>query len=69
MTIIRELDKNGNVIDPSTHEEYMETWNHCISNMTRPDGTVVYSLVELGMFGSYDNTSDSSSDNDTFYSF
>lgn len=69
MTTIRELDKNENMIEPSTDEEYMEMWNHCISNMRRPYGKIVHNLIELGVFGSYDNTSDSSSDNDIFYSF
>lgn len=40
---------------------------HCVDNMRRPDGTIDYNLIELGIIDSYDNIFYSSSDNDPIY--
>lgn len=39
---------------------------HCVRNLKHTYRIVDYKLVELGMFGSYDSSSNSSSDSDPF---
>lgn len=67
MMIIRNLDGNNNVIEPTNCVEYIEMWNHCVRNVRWLDGTVDYNLVELGMLGRYNNSPDPTSDSDPFF--
>lgn len=52
-----------------THDEFMKMWNHCVRNVRQLNGTMDYNLVELGMVYSYDKSTNSSSDYDTFFPF
>lgn len=71
MAIIRELNKNNNVIKPNTCEGVLETRTHYVEDIRRLDEMVDYNLVELGIFGSYDSYVDSCGNNDSMspYSF
>lgn len=40
-----------------------------MTNVRWVNGIIDYKLLELGMFGGYESTSDSSSDNDFFFPF
>lgn len=62
MVIIRDLNENDNMVYPSIREEYIEIWKHCVMDVKWPNKTMGYNLVELGMFGSYNSSSDSNSD-------
>lgn len=63
MVVIRGLDENGNLVEPSTLVKRITLWNYCYRNTRCPDGTVDCKLVELGMFGGCESSLNSKSDN------
>lgn len=72
MGIIRDLDKDGNLVEPSSRDEHIALWKYCYRNVRhhkycyrnvrRPYGIVDCRLVELGMFGRCDSSLKSESD-------
>lgn len=61
MAIIRDLDENGNLVEPSNRDERIILWNYSYRNTKYLDEMVYYKLVELGMFDSCESFT--SSDN------
>lgn len=59
MTIIRDLDENENVIEPTNDVESINMLRHYVGNLRQPDETFDYKLVKLGIFGSYSSSFDS----------
>lgn len=54
MEIIGDLDENGNLVEPSTHNEHITMWNYCYRNAKHPDGMVDCKLMKLGILDSYE---------------
>ena len=57
------------MIEPTTHAEYVEKWDHYVRNAMQSDETIDYNPVELWMLCSYHNSFYSNSDNDSFSLF
>lgn len=55
MEIIRDLNEEGGLVEPFTHDDCIAMLNYCYKNSRHPDKTVDYRLVELGMFRSCEN--------------
>lgn len=56
MTIIRDIYKSGNLVEPLTRNEHIAMLNRCYRNAKYPNGTIDYKLVELGMSYSCDSS-------------
>ena len=71
MTIIRDLDESDNIVQPLTSRGHKEMWRDCMKSNRWPNMTIDYKLLEIGIFGSYESSFDSSSDRDPYllYSF
>lgn len=73
MVIIRDLNENGNLIEPSTRDGHIILWNYYYRNTERIDGTIDCKLVELGMVDSckssisFNSDRSGCSDNDSFF--
>lgn len=62
MAIIRDLEENENLIEPSTRGERITFWNYYYRNTKYPYGTIDCKWVDLDMFSSYKNSISSNSD-------
>lgn len=67
LVIIRELNDNGNMIEISNSRELKKLYENCMKNARQVDMTIDYKILKIGMLGSYENTSDSSSDSDHIF--
>lgn len=61
MEIIRNLDENDNLVEPSTCNEHMVMLNHCYINAKHPYGNIGFKLMKLGMFNSCESITSSNS--------
>lgn len=51
MTIIRNLNECGNVIEPSNSREWVEMYLCCMKIFERKDISIDYRLLEIGVLG------------------
>lgn len=56
MVIIRDLDENGNLVDPSTRGKHITLWNYCYRNINHPNRMVDCKLAELHVFSSSESS-------------
>lgn len=58
------------MIESSNIKEWSKIYLHCMRNVEWEDGLTNYRLLEIGVFGIYESTSSSASDNHSlsFYS-
>lgn len=47
--------------------EVTKIYEYCLNNSRQVDGTIDYMLLKIGMFGSYEITSNYSSDSDSLF--
>lgn len=53
MVIVRDLDKNDNMVEPLTRDECIALWNNFYRNDRCPEWDIDCKLKEQGLFGSY----------------
>lgn len=68
MVIIRDLDESGRVVESLNIKNWFEMYLHYTRNDKRTNVSIDYSLLKVGVFGSYDNTGSSRSDNEYLFS-
>lgn len=67
ITIIRGSNESDNVDQSLTSRDHIEIWKDCMKSDRKPNMTINYKLLEIGIFGSYETSSDSSSDRDPYF--
>lgn len=66
MAIIMDLAESVVVIDPSINKECMNKWRYYMKNVRWSNGMIDYKLLEIGIFGRYESSYNSSSHIDPF---
>lgn len=56
---IKECDKNDDLIEPKMRDDWSRIWSRCLEDSSQHNGRVDWKLVEMGMFGRYNNSSSS----------
>lgn len=67
MAIIRELDENGNIIEPCNIIELVNKYEYYMKNTKRVDRTINYKHLKIGMFESYQRICNSNCDIDSLF--
>lgn len=69
MEIIIDLDESGIMIEPSNIRELSEMYLGCMRNVECTDDSINYTLLDLGVFYSYESTSSSMSDSNSLFTY